>query len=63
MSDSQANLIDLSHRAVEAIDRLNEKLAYLEVEVVVQENTAETWTNEYRTRSSISPWWAVCWPY
>lgn len=45
MSDSQANLIDLSHRAVEAIDRLNEKLAYLEVEVVVQENTAETMEN------------------
>lgn len=35
----------MSHRAVEAIDRLNEKLAYLEVEVVVQENTAETMEN------------------
>lgn len=45
MNDSQANLIELSHRAVEAIDRLNEKLAYLDVEVVVQENTAETMEN------------------
>lgn len=45
MNDSQANLIDLSHRAIEAIDRLNEKLAYLDVEVVVQENTAETMEN------------------
>ena len=45
MNDSQANLIDLSHRALEAIDRLNEKLAYLDVEVVVQENTAETMEN------------------
>lgn len=45
MNDSQANLIDLSHRAVEAIDRLNEKLAYLDVEVVVQENTAEMMEN------------------
>ena len=45
MNDSQANLIDLSHRAIEAIDRLNEKLAYLDVEVVVQENMAETMEN------------------
>lgn len=45
MNDSQANLIDLSHRAVEAIDKLNKKLEYLDVEVVVQENTAETMEN------------------
>lgn len=44
-NDSQANLIDLSHRATEAIDKLNKKLEYLDVEVVVQENTAETMEN------------------
>ncbi|NDV64514.1 efflux RND transporter permease subunit [Bacteroides sp. 224] len=40
-NDSQANLIELSHRAVDAIDKLNEKLALYDVEIVVQENTAE----------------------
>ena len=45
MNDSQANLIDLSHRANEAIEKLNRKLEYLDVEVVVQENTAETMEN------------------
>ena len=45
MNDSQANLIDLSHRATEAIEKLNKKLEYLDVEVVVQENTAETMEN------------------
>ena len=45
MNDSQANLIDLSHRATEAIEKLNRKLEYLDVQVVVQENTAETMEN------------------
>lgn len=44
-NDSQANLIDLSHRATEAIDKLNKKLEHFDVEVVVQENTAETMEN------------------
>lgn len=44
-NDSQANLIDLSHRATEAIERLNRKLEYLDVQVVVQENSAETMEN------------------
>lgn len=44
-NDSQANLINLSHRATEAIDKLNKKLEHLDVEVVVQENTAETMEN------------------
>lgn len=44
-NDSQANLINLSHRAIEAIDKLNKKLEHLDVEVVVQENTAETMEN------------------
>lgn len=44
-NDSQANLIDLSHRATEAIDKLNKKLEHLDIEVVVQENTAETMEN------------------
>lgn len=42
VSDSQANLIDLSHRVNEQIAKLNEKLAAKDVELVVQTNTAET---------------------
>jgi multidrug efflux pump subunit AcrB/ABC-type multidrug transport system ATPase subunit len=42
MNDSQANLIDLSHRAIQAVDKLNERLAPLDVEIIVQENSAET---------------------
>ena len=41
VSDSQANLIDLSHRVEEEIAKLNEKLAAKDVEIVVQTNTAE----------------------
>ena len=40
-NDSQANLIDLSHRVTETISHLNEKLAPLDVEISVQNNTAE----------------------
>lgn len=42
VNDAQANLIELSHRATRAIDLLNEKFAPLDIEVVVQENTAQT---------------------
>ncbi len=42
VSDSQANLIDLSHRVQEQIEKLNQKLASKDVEIVVQTNTAET---------------------
>lgn len=42
VSDSQANLIDLSHRTREVIARLNSKLATSEVEIVIQSDTAET---------------------
>lgn len=40
-NDSQANLIELSHRALQTIDRLNEELLPLDVEIVVQNNTAQ----------------------
>ena len=40
-NDSQANLIELSHKVQEGIERINEKNAHLDVEIVVQENTAE----------------------
>ena len=40
-NDSQANLIELSHKTLEAIDRLNKELAYLDVEIIVQDNSAE----------------------
>jgi len=39
--DSQVNLIDLSHRTLETITRLNEKLKPLDIEIVVQSNSAE----------------------
>ena len=42
VSDSQANLIDLSHRVEERIVELNKKLASKDVEIVVQTNLAET---------------------
>lgn len=42
INDSQANLIELSHRVSDVIEKLNEKLAPLELEIVIQENKAET---------------------
>ncbi len=42
VSDSQANLIDLSHKVQDEILELNEKLAAKDVQIVVQTNTAET---------------------
>jgi multidrug efflux pump subunit AcrB/ABC-type multidrug transport system ATPase subunit len=42
VSDSQANLIDLSHAVEEEIQRLNQELASKDVQIVVQTNTAET---------------------
>ena len=45
VSDSQANLIDLSHRVQEELAELNKKLAPNEIEIVVQTNLAETMEN------------------
>lgn len=45
VNDANTNLIDLSHRTLEAIDELNEQLAVLDVEIVVDSNTAETMEN------------------
>ncbi len=42
LADSQANLIQLSHRTVEVIDRLNEQLAPLDLSIVVENNQAKT---------------------
>ncbi len=42
VNDNQANLIDLSHAAIEEIDKLNEELAPQGIEIVVQNNSAET---------------------
>ena len=36
INDSQANLIELSHRVSDVIEKLNEKLAPLELEIVIQ---------------------------
>ena len=40
--DSQANVIELSHAVANEIKKLNKKLAGKDIEMVVQENTAET---------------------
>ena len=45
VNDAQANMIDLSHRTLKAIDQLNERLAALDVEIVVDSNSAETMEN------------------
>ncbi len=45
INDAQANLIDLSHRTISVVDQLNERLAMLDVEIVVDSNTAETMEN------------------
>ncbi len=39
---SQANIIDLSHRCLELIEQLNEKLLAKDVEIVVQNNLAQS---------------------
>ncbi len=41
VNDNQANLIDLSHKAVDEVNTLNKKLASSGVEIVVQNNNAE----------------------
>jgi multidrug efflux pump subunit AcrB/ABC-type multidrug transport system ATPase subunit len=41
VNDNQANLIDLSHKAVSQVNILNNKLASSGVEIVVQSNNAE----------------------
>ncbi len=41
-ADSQSNLIDLSHRTLAAVDRLNERLEPLDLAIVVENNQAET---------------------
>ena len=45
MSDSQANMIDLAKRSIDAIRGLNERLRDFEVEIVIDTNTAETMEN------------------
>lgn len=45
VNDAQANLIDLSHRTISAIEALNDRLSSLDVEIVVDSNTAETMEN------------------
>ncbi|MBE0668206.1 MAG: efflux RND transporter permease subunit, partial [Bacteroidales bacterium] len=42
VNDNQANLIALSHAAIDQVNKLNQELRSLGVEIVVQTNTAET---------------------
>jgi multidrug efflux pump subunit AcrB/ABC-type multidrug transport system ATPase subunit len=42
INDSQANLIDLSHKTLAIIDKLNKSLADKDVQITVQSNAAET---------------------
>lgn len=41
VNDNQANLIDLSHKAIDEVNILNKKLASAGIQVVVQNNNAE----------------------
>jgi len=41
VNDNQANLIDLSHEAIDQVNELNKKLLSSGVEIVIQNNTAE----------------------
>ena len=41
VNDNQANLIDLSHLAIDQVSKLNKTLSSSGVEIVVQNNTAE----------------------
>lgn len=45
VNDSQANAIELSHRVIEAIERINVKYAPQDIEIIVQQNVAETMEN------------------
>ena len=45
ISDAQANMIDLANRTTTVVNRLNERLTGLEVEVVIDQNQAETMEN------------------
>ncbi len=45
VNDSQANAIELSHRVIEAVSRINEEYAALDVEVSIEENLAEVMEN------------------
>lgn len=45
ISDSQANLIDLSHKTEAVIEQLNKKLAANDIEISVQNNAAERMEN------------------
>lgn len=45
INDAQANLIDLSHRTLEVVEQLNERLVHQDLEIVVDSNTAETMEN------------------
>ena len=42
VNDAQANLIDVSHKTLDVVKKLNEKLASKDIEIVVQNNTAQT---------------------
>lgn len=42
VNDSQSNTIELSHRVTDLIEKLNEKFASQDIEIVVQNNSAET---------------------
>ncbi|TKG92321.1 ATP-binding cassette domain-containing protein [Puteibacter caeruleilacunae] len=41
VNDSQANLIELSHRTDEVLKKLNEKLAKEDIEIIVKKNSAQ----------------------
>lgn len=60
INDSQANLIELSHRVSDAIDKLNEKIVPLDLEIVVQRIRLKRW--RITSIKSLTWHWSVdCW--
>ncbi|MCC8087852.1 MAG: efflux RND transporter permease subunit [Rikenellaceae bacterium] len=45
MNDSQVNLIEVSHRVLELTKKLNDELRAMDIEIVVQNNSAEVMEN------------------
>lgn len=59
VNDAQANLIDLSHRTLEVIEELNERLEYHDVEIVVDSNMAEIMENNINQIIDLALWGGI----
>lgn len=60
--DTQSNMIDLANRVIKAIEVLNKEFKAKDIEIVVQNNSAETMEKTSASLFSLL-WWVVCWLY